>query len=601
MVREQDLIPYHKTELWGGQRVLVLAPHPDDETFGCGGTLALHRQYGDPVRVVFITSGELGDWQETQDAEACRTRRETEVGVALARLGVEEWEFWRYPDRAVAADGALIARLTEAIHAYHSTLLYVPSPLEFHPDHRAVAQAVRAALRGWSGELRVGFYEVGYALPLNTLVDITPVWEIKEQTIRAYESQLQGWDYLSVSQGLGQFRSLTLGRQVTAAEAFYVVPVTALESDRIWRWQVLQELRPVSDHPPAVSVIIRTKDRLAFLGEALASLVAQTFTDFEVVVVNDGGQDVSETVAAYPSLHLTLVQLAPNQGRAAAANAGVAAARGTFITYLDDDDLYYPPHLETLYTFLSRHDHFGAAYTDAYMARYRLNPESNRYELIDRRVEYSQDFDPELLLYHNYIHNFCFMHRREGWERVGGFAADLGVLEDWDFFIRLAEVFPFFHLPRCTAEYRIRNDGTNISERTLWIGAEEVRTRAAIYRRHWQKHTPEVTVRMYDRLRQELWQYGQQAATTVTAEQERDRAIVAAQELQAALDTHVRELHEARAELDARARELHQRDARLQAIYNSMTWKLYRAYDVVVCHVLRRPYGRLKQWLAWRG
>lgn len=597
-MHEQDLIPYQAVDLYGGQRVLVLAPHPDDETFGCGGALALHRRHGDPVRVVFVTSGELGDWQGGQDADACRMRREAEAEAALACLGIEEWEWWQYPDRAVTADGALIARLTEAIHAYDATLVYAPSPLEFHPDHRAVAQALRAALRGWPDELRVGFYEVGYALPPNALVDISTVSEVKERAIHAYESQLHGPDYLAVTQGLSQFRSLTLGRQVKAAEAFYLVPVSDLQSERIWQWQLLQEPRRVSDCPPAVSVIIRTKDRLTFLGEALASLTAQTFTDFEVVVVNDGGQDVSEAVAAYPGLRLTLVQLTHNQGRAAAANAGVAAARGTLITYLDDDDLYYPPHLETLYTFLSRHDHFGAAYTDAYMARYQLNSQSQRYELIDRRVEYSQDFDPELLLYHNYIHNFCFMHRREGWERVGGFAIDLEILEDWDFFIRLAQVFPFSHLPRCTAEYRIRNDGTNISERTLWVGTEEVRTRAAIYRRHWQKHTPEVLVRMYDRLRHEVWQYHQQAAAKVIVEQERDRATAAAQELQAALNIRTRELLEARAELDTYVRELRQHNTRLQEIYSSTTWKLYCLYEALVRGVVRRPYGRLKQWLG---
>ena len=597
-MREQDLIPYQAVNLYGGQRVLVLAPHPDDETFGCGGALALHCRHGDSVRVVFVTSGELGDWQGEQDAEACRLRREAEAQTALACLGIQEWEQWRYPDRAVVADGALIARLTETIRAYGATLIYAPSPLELHPDHRAVAQALRAALRGWPDALRVGFYEVGYALPPNTLVDISAVSEVKERAIHAYESQLHGPDYLAVTRGLGQFRSLTLGRQVKAAEAFYLVPVSDLQSDRIWQWQLLQEPQPVSDRPPAVSVIIRTKDRLTFLGEALASLTAQTFTDFEVVVVNDGGQDVGKIVAEYPSLRLTLVQLTHNQGRAAAANAGVAAARGTFITYLDDDDLCYPPHLEALYSFLSRHDHFGAAYTDAYMARYRLNSESQHYELIDRRVEYSQDFDPELLLYHNYIHNFCFMHRREGWERVGGFAADLEVLEDWDFFIRLAQLFPFSHLPRCTAEYRIRNDGTNISERTLWAGTEEVRARAAIYRRHWQKHTPEVLVRMYDRLRQEVWQYHQQAAARVIVEQERDRAVFAAQELQAALNTRTRELHEIQTALDTSIRELHQHDTRLESIYASTTWKLYRFYDAVVRDVVHRPYVRLKQWLG---
>src|SRR5262245_61576239 len=166
MIYEQTVIPYYPTDL-RGQRVLVLAPHPDDETFGCGGTLVLHRQHQDPVRIIFITSGEAGDWQGGGDVEAFRVQREAEALEALACLGIGEWEFWRYPDRGLAVDGQLINRLVEVIRTFGATLVYAPSPLEQHPDHRQVALALRAALRGWPSTLQVGFYEVGYALPPN--------------------------------------------------------------------------------------------------------------------------------------------------------------------------------------------------------------------------------------------------------------------------------------------------------------------------------------------------------------------------------------------------------------------------------------------------
>ena len=60
MLTEDSLIPFHSTDLTG-KRVLVLAPHPDDETFGCGGSLALHAEAGDPVKVVFLTNGAAGE------------------------------------------------------------------------------------------------------------------------------------------------------------------------------------------------------------------------------------------------------------------------------------------------------------------------------------------------------------------------------------------------------------------------------------------------------------------------------------------------------------------------------------------------------------
>ncbi|NOT53384.1 MAG: PIG-L family deacetylase, partial [Deltaproteobacteria bacterium] len=161
MMNEQQVIPYHTTNL-SGHRVLVLAPHPDDETFGCGGALLLHRRQQDPVRVIFVTSGEAGDWRGGSDPEVFRACREAEALKALAHLGITDWEFWRYPDRKIEADGSFISRLTEAIRTCGATLIYAPSPLEQHPDHRAVAHALRAALRGWTGALQVGFYEVGY-------------------------------------------------------------------------------------------------------------------------------------------------------------------------------------------------------------------------------------------------------------------------------------------------------------------------------------------------------------------------------------------------------------------------------------------------------
>lgn len=266
-MNEQQVIPYHTANLCG-HRVLVLAPHPDDETFGCGGALLLHRRQQDSVRVIFLTSGEAGDWQGGTDQEAFRARREAEAAKALACLGVTEWEFWHYPDRGVEADGRFINRLTEAVRACGATLVYAPSPLEQHPDHRAVAHALRAALRGWAGALHVGFYEVGYALPPNTLVDISSVWEAKAAAIQVYESQMHGPNYLAVNYGLSRFRALTVGSQVTAAEAFRVLSVTELDHDAIWQWQASQILRHF------------TSGSLSRLGEGQGEGDQDTITDF---------------------------------------------------------------------------------------------------------------------------------------------------------------------------------------------------------------------------------------------------------------------------------------------------------------------------------
>ncbi len=114
-------------------------------------------------------------------------------------------------------------------------------------------------------------------------------------------------------------------------------------------------------------MIVRTHDRPALLEQALTSLANQTRADFEVIVVNDGETPVGELLCRLES-HLHLREVAgPRCGMAAANNAGLAAAMGRWIAYLDDDDIWYPRHLERLMAAIEGN---GAqvAYTDAVRA-----------------------------------------------------------------------------------------------------------------------------------------------------------------------------------------------------------------------------------------
>jgi rhamnosyltransferase len=103
------------------------------------------------------------------------------------------------------------------------------------------------------------------------------------------------------------------------------------------------------------------------------------------------------------------------------------------------------------------------------------------------------------------------MHRRDAWERVGKFDAVLNHYEDWDFFLRLSREYPFRHLPQCTAEYRLRDDGTNISLQKPWMSAEEMNARSSLYRRYREYQTPEAQARVMGKLVREVWGYRQDA------------------------------------------------------------------------------------------
>jgi len=91
------------------KRVFVISPHPDDESIGCGGAIRSHVVCGASVRVVFLTSGEKGG--HGRSAEETIRIREAEARVAAQVLGVEDVDFWREPDGAFRATGALAARL----------------------------------------------------------------------------------------------------------------------------------------------------------------------------------------------------------------------------------------------------------------------------------------------------------------------------------------------------------------------------------------------------------------------------------------------------------------------------------------------------------
>jgi LmbE family N-acetylglucosaminyl deacetylase len=188
--------------------VLVLAPHPDDETLGCGGALCLHSAKGDRVAVVFLTSGELG-LKHLPKEEAWKIR-EAEARTAAKILGVNELEFLRCRDWELNGDlSQPLDRLRPIIERERPDLIYLPHPLEWHPDHRAVIRIVEqlevnAELRG---------YEVWSPMPEHDhVIDITAVWERKLSALRCHASQLATWPYERGMHGLAQFRGAMAGR-----------------------------------------------------------------------------------------------------------------------------------------------------------------------------------------------------------------------------------------------------------------------------------------------------------------------------------------------------------------------------------------------------
>lgn len=217
MIAEGNIIPYQTSPLPRGPW-LVVAPHPDDETFGMGGTLLLAKQNGIQTHLLIMTDGALGG--EASDL-AGKRRREAEQVAAV--LGLQTLDFLDLPDRGLTPDEALSGRLAGLIGEKSVAAVFFPSLFEPHPDHRATALIAWNALRSLKGAGRPAAlsYEVCVQQQVNCLIDITSVMPEKRAAMELYASQLAENDYIDYVEAINRLRALTLPRDARYAEGFH--------------------------------------------------------------------------------------------------------------------------------------------------------------------------------------------------------------------------------------------------------------------------------------------------------------------------------------------------------------------------------------------
>lgn len=186
-------------------RILVVSPHPDDESIGCGGTVRKHVVEGDEVRVVFLTSGEMGI--PGRRGEDAMRAREVEAEKAAEILGVGRFEFWREPDGGLRIHRSLVERFTDLVEGWAPDRVYVTHERDMHSDHRAAARLVRHAVPVTEEGPRVLEFEVWTPLQyLSEIVDITPHIEEKVDAIRCYQSQVDLMRFDEGMLGLNRYR-----------------------------------------------------------------------------------------------------------------------------------------------------------------------------------------------------------------------------------------------------------------------------------------------------------------------------------------------------------------------------------------------------------
>ncbi|MEL7465967.1 MAG: PIG-L deacetylase family protein [Pseudomonadota bacterium] len=223
-----------------GKRVMVVAAHADDETLGCGGTIARHAAVGDEVSVVFMTDG-VGarDANMKSGGATDAGERDDAAKAALAALGVTRFHRHSFPDNAMDQTPLLtIAKALEADFAeVRPQTVYTHHHGDLNVDHRATHEAVMTALRpqpGLAVETILSFEvmsstewrapSAATAFIPDWHVDISETLEAKTRALAAYEAEMREWPHsrsIAALEHLARHRGATMG--VAAAEAFKLI------------------------------------------------------------------------------------------------------------------------------------------------------------------------------------------------------------------------------------------------------------------------------------------------------------------------------------------------------------------------------------------
>jgi len=212
---------------------------------------------------------------------------------------------------------------------------------------------------------------------------------------------------------------------------------------------------------PLVSVIIRSiGENKKMINEALFSVYNQTYKNIEVLLIEDGNNKLIDIVNYYnKNLKIKYIPLKERMGRSMAGNVGLYNAKGDFLVFLDEDDIFYPNHIEVLISnILKFYPTFKAVYSASFEAKIEIiNFESYIYRIIELRHFYN-DYNKFELYKRNLFPIQSVLFHKSLLIEQGGFREDLELLEDWELWYRYSKMTDFLSIKITTSEFRIISD-----------------------------------------------------------------------------------------------------------------------------------------------
>lgn len=189
-------------------KVLAIAPHQDDESIGCGGTLIKHAKSGGSLEIVFCTSGEVERMKETK--------------AAVKILGSKTNHFLGFEIRSLTKNvDDLSQRFVTLFDRVRPDVIFLPFMIDNHQDHIAVSKAFLKAYKKKKVDALIYAYSVWITLIPNVAVDISQEWEEKQKAIECYKTQTISRDYVTMASSISKYWSVVKGKNTQHCEAFF--------------------------------------------------------------------------------------------------------------------------------------------------------------------------------------------------------------------------------------------------------------------------------------------------------------------------------------------------------------------------------------------
>jgi len=243
-----------------------------------------------------------------------------------------------------------------------------------------------------------------------------------------------------------------------------------------------------------VSVIIPTFNRSALLQDALKSVLGQTFQDFEVIVVDNSSKDnTGEVVRSFHDPRIKLFEIDNEGVIARSRNYGLKEAKGEFIAFLDDDDMWLPEKLEAQLNYLKEHPEYSAVYSNTWIVA--DNDSKRRLYLKPEGFRKGDIFSD--LLKENIIPQLTLLIRREVFERVGLLNEDpsLRCVEDYEYMLRVAMVFKVGFIEAPLTIYRLHPGGAGSKQNFAKL---KQRALLSVMDSPWSRDKEKIMKRVYE-------------------------------------------------------------------------------------------------------